>query len=81
MKRCTAERKPVVNKAALLPTNILRLLFVKVLGGMRCTDKSKIDPTDLRTLTRITMVYYTFCRFNCFHQLQAGDFEDRGATT
>jgi len=77
-KRCAAERKPAVNKAALLPMDILKLMFVKVLGGMRCTDESKIDLADLRTLTRITVVYYTFCRFNCFHQLQARDFEDKG---
>jgi len=24
------------------------------------------------------VIYYTFCRFNCFNQLQARDFEDKG---
>lgn len=76
-KRGAAERRPAIKKAPVLPTDMLQKMYFHVLGGFRCDNLSKLDLSNLRTLTRITVVYYTFCRLNCYNNLQARDFEEK----
>jgi len=77
-KRKAAEKRPVVQKAGTLPGDILKEMYKKVMGSYVEGEKKSVDPVHLRTLVRCTVVYFTFCRFSCFQQLQAKDFEDRG---
>jgi hypothetical protein len=36
------------------------------------------DPVRMRTFVRAVVIYFTFCRFNCYNKLRAQDFEDMG---
>ena len=73
-KRRAAESKPVVKKAEILPTNIMGKLYEKYFVGEDC------DPVMARTFVRVTVIYFTFCRFNCYSKLRAMDLEDNGTS-
>jgi hypothetical protein len=76
-KRRAAETKPMTKKAGQLPDNILHILYpVCFLPSVR--DRNSADPVKLRTFVRDTVIYFTFCRFNCYSKLRAMDFEDDG---
>jgi hypothetical protein len=77
-RRRAAEARPPVQKAEQLPMDILQRMHDKVMSGYIVGDKTSVDPVNLRTLVRVFVVYFTFCRFNCFQQLTAQDFEDCG---
>ena len=77
-RRRAAEVRPPVKKAGLLPVDILKQMYQKVMANFDEKDKKSVNAVDLRTLVRCTVVYFTFCRFSCFQQLQARDIEDRG---
>ena len=42
------------------------------------TRPERVDAVKLRTVFRITVVYYTFCHYNCFSTLRAENFLDNG---
>jgi hypothetical protein len=76
-KRRAAETKPVTKKACQLPNDILHMLFpVCFLPAVK--DRNSADPVKLRTFVRDTVIYFTFCPFNCYSKLRAMDFEDDG---
>jgi hypothetical protein len=76
-KRRAAEAKPAVKKAGVLPTDILFKLHEKYyLTNLE--NAATIDPVMLRTFVRAVIVYFTFCRYNCYNKLRAMDLEDNG---
>jgi hypothetical protein len=77
-RRRAAEARQPVQKAGQLCTSILQEMKVKVLGVGDVREVKEADPVNLRTLMRCTVIYFTFCRFSCYQQLQARDFEDLG---
>lgn len=76
-KRRAAEIKLPVKKAGELPDDILHTLyplcFLPFLNGSKTAD-----PVLLRTYVRDVVIYFTFCRFNCYSRLRAMDVEDDG---
>ena len=76
-KRRAAEIKPPVRKAGELPDNILHMLHPVCF--LPFVEESKMaDPAMLRTYVRDVIVYFTFCRLNCYSKLRAMDLEDSG---
>lgn len=76
-KRRAAETKPAVMKAGVLPEDVLQRLF-PVHYSPHVENTGNADPVMLRTFVRSIVVYFTFCRFNCYSRLRAMDIEDDG---
>jgi hypothetical protein len=76
-KRRAAEVKPVVQKAGILPDDILVRLY-PVCVTPHAEGNQSADPVMLRTYVRAMVAYFTFCRFNCYSKLRACDLEDDG---
>jgi hypothetical protein len=76
-KRRAAVDKPIVKKAGILPDNTLHRLL-PVCFTPHAEGLLQADPVLLRTFVRATVVYFTFCRFNCYSKLRAMDLEDNG---
>jgi hypothetical protein len=76
-KRRAASTKPAVKKAGILPSDTLHRLHV-VCFTPHMTDNKMADPVLLRTYVRSVVIYFTFCRFNCYSKLRAQDLEDKG---
>jgi len=76
-KRRAAEFKPPSKKAGVLPDDILHQLYPVCLQPF-LEKKGEMDPILLRTYVRDVIIYFTFCRFNCYSQLRAMDLEDDG---
>ena len=74
-KRRAATVKSAVKKVGILPSNIISVLSHKYFMG----EKSG-DPVMLQTFVRSVVVYFTFCRFNCYSKLRAMDLGDNGNT-
>jgi hypothetical protein len=76
-KRRAAKRRQPAKKAGQIPADTIERLveghLTKVWAG-----EEKPDWLKLRTILRVTVVKYTFCRFDCYNRLKAGDFEDTG---
>jgi hypothetical protein len=76
-KRRASESKPPTKKAGKLPDDILHQLFLVCMGPC-LKDKISSDPVLLRTYVWDVIIYFTFCRFNCYSKLRAMDLEDNG---
>ncbi len=76
-KRRASEIKPPMKKAGQLLDDILHRLF-PVCFAPFVKDKKSSDPILLRTYVRDVIIYFTFCRFNCYSKLRAMDLEDNG---
>jgi hypothetical protein len=76
-KRRAASTKPAVKKAGILPSDTLHRLHV-VCFTPHMMDNKMADPVLLRTYVRSVVIYFTFCRFNCYSKLRAQDLEDKG---
>ena len=76
-KRRAAIVKPTVKKAGILPDDTLFRLHPECFMPHEQKQKGA-DPVKLRTFVRAIVVYFTFCRFNCYSKLRAEDFEDLG---
>jgi hypothetical protein len=76
-KRRASEIKPPTKKAGQLPDDILHRLFPVCMAPC-LKDKISSDPVLLRTYVRDVIIYFTFCRFNCYSKLRAMDLEDNG---
>jgi len=76
-KRRASEIKPPTKKAGQLPDDILHRLFPVCMEPC-LKDKISSDPVLLRTYVRDVIIYFTFCRFNCYSKLRAMDLEDNG---
>ena len=77
VKNLTLERKNPVQKAPRLPLKTLKKMVATViLPFVSCPEM--VDAVDLRTVFRVVIEYFTFCRFNCFSHLEAADFTDNG---
>jgi hypothetical protein len=74
-KRRAAEQKGPARKAGELPEDVLDILRERL---VKPDAKGRYDLAVVRTLLRVTVVKYTFCRFNCYDKLRACDVEDRG---
>jgi hypothetical protein len=76
-KRRAAKRRRPAKKAGQIPADSIERLveghLAKVWAG-----EEKPDWLKLCTILRVTVVKYTFCRFDCYNRLKAGDFEDTG---
>jgi hypothetical protein len=76
-KRQAAKRRLPPKKAGQIPADTIGWLaemhLAKVWAG-----EAKPDWLKLHTILRVTVVKYTFCRFDCYNRLKAGDFEDTG---
>jgi hypothetical protein len=69
-KRRASESKPPTKKAGQLPEDILHQLFPVCMAPC-LKDKISSDPVLLRTYVRDVIIYFTFCRFNCYSKLRA----------
>jgi hypothetical protein len=76
-KRRAAIEKQPIQKAGILPEDTLFRLY-PVCYQPHLNNVKTADPVMLRTIVRTVVVYFTFCRFNCYNKLQAQDFEDQG---
>jgi hypothetical protein len=76
-KRRAAEHKEPVKKAGELPEDALTRLINQHLAP-HWERGEKLNWHKLRTIFRVAVVKYTFCRFNCFSRLKASDFTDTG---
>jgi hypothetical protein len=76
-KRRASESKPPTKKAGQLPDDILHQLFPVCMTPC-LKDRISSDPVQLRTYVRDVIIYFTFCRFNCYSKLRAMDLEDNG---
>jgi hypothetical protein len=76
-KRRAASTKPDVKKAGILPSDTLQRLH-GVCFTPHMMDIKTADPILLRTYVRSVIIYFTFCRFNCYSKLRAEDLEDNG---
>jgi hypothetical protein len=76
-KRQAAEFKPPLKKAGVLPDDVLHKLYLVCLQPF-LEKKGELEPILLRTYVRDVIIYFTFCRFNCYSQLRAMDLEDDG---
>jgi len=77
VKNLTLERKTQVVKAPRLALETIKKMVNKVvIPCVQCPDK--VNAINLRTVFRIVIVYFTFCRFDCFAHLEAADFTDNG---
>jgi hypothetical protein len=76
-KRRASESKPPTKKAGQLPDDILHQLFPVCMAPC-LKHKISSDPVLLRTYVRDVIIYFTFCRFNCYSKLRAMDLEDNG---
>jgi hypothetical protein len=76
-KRRAAETNRITKKACKLPNDILHMLYpVCFLPAVK--DRNSTDLVKLRTFVQDTVIYFSFCRFNCYSKLCAMDFEDDG---
>ena len=75
-KRRAAIEKPPVQKAGSLPEDTMFRLYPVCFQHV---EKSGLaDSVRMRTFVRAVVIYFTFCRFNCYNKLRAQDFEDMG---
>jgi hypothetical protein len=77
-KRRAASVKPAVKKAGILPADTLHRLYPVCLVP-HTENRKSADPVLLRTFVRSVVVYFTYCRFNCYSKLRAQDIEDKGS--
>jgi hypothetical protein len=78
-KRRAASMKPAVKKAGILPPDTLHRLH-EVCFIPHVENELAADPVLLRTYVRSVVIYFTFCRFNCYSKLRAQDLEDKGSS-
>ena len=78
VKNLAISRKAPVKKAARLSLHTIRKMVERVIIPYVSTPE-RAEAKQLRTVFRVTVVYYTFCRFNCFSTLRAENFLDRGS--
>jgi hypothetical protein len=76
-KRRAAERRPTTKKAGQIPADALERLVEKHLRDV-WEGIAEPDWLKLRTILRVTVVKFTFCRFDCYNRLRVQDFEDTG---
>ena len=77
VKNLAVNRKSPVQKAPRLSLSTIKKMITKVISP-HVTRPERVDAVKLRTVFRITVVYYTFCRYNCFSTLRAENFLDNG---
>jgi hypothetical protein len=75
-KRRAADRRPPAVKAPELPADTWEQLVDKHVRPI-WEGQKKADWIALRTILRVTVVKFTFCRFDCYDRLRANDFEDK----
>ena len=77
IKNLAATRKTPVKKAPRLSLEIIKKMVEKVITPF-VTNPERVNAKNLRTVFRITIIYFTVCRFNCFSTLKAENFKDQG---
>ena len=77
VKNLAVNRKPPVKKAPKLQLDSLKKMTEKVIIPF-ASKPERAKAIDVRTVFRAMVMYFTFCRFNCFNSLQADSFSDEG---
>ena len=77
VKNLAILRKAPVKKAARLSLDTIRKKMERVIIPYVSTPE-RAEAKQLRTVFRVTLVYYKFCRFNCFSKLRVENFLSRG---
>jgi len=77
VKNLAVSRKLPVKKAPRLNLDIIKKMVEKVIIPY-VPNPERVNGKDLRTVFRVTVIYFTFCRFNCFSSLKAENFHDNG---
>ena len=67
-----------MKKAAMSSLDTIRKMVERVIIPY-VLMLERAEAKQLRTVFRVTVVYYTFSRFNCFSTLRAENFLDRGS--
>jgi hypothetical protein len=78
-KRVAAERRQPTRKAAAVNLDLLRRAVDKYVTPFR-DNIHRIDVYKLRTIFRLVVEYFTFCRCSDFRKLQAKHVQRSGAT-
>jgi hypothetical protein len=76
-KRLAAENREPVKKAAELPFEVLEKMVKKVISP-HWDQPEKVSAMDFRCIVKSVVIYYTFCRFSDYKQLQARHVEVQG---
>ena len=76
MRVLATKRKPV-RKAHVFSVGVLNKLIEKLVNP-HAADPWKINPSDFRGIVRVTVYYYTFCRYADFNILTDKDVQDCG---
>jgi hypothetical protein len=76
-KRLAAENREPVKKAAELPFEVLEKMVKKVISPY-LDQPEKVSAVDFRCIVKSVVIYYTFCRFSDYKQLQARHVEVQG---
>lgn len=74
-KRKAVETKQPVQKAGEVPKDTVEQMIKKYVEPF-WEKKKKVDLDAVRTILRVTIVKFTFCRFDCYRQLKACDLID-----
>ena len=75
-KKLAAERKPLTKKPEPFPLMVLKSLVAIYILPFE-TDIMRINAEAFRSIFRAVIMYFTFCRFNCFKKLKEENFQLR----
>ena len=77
VRNLVVSKESQVKKAPRLNLDIVKKMVEKVIIPY-VSNPERVNAKDLRTVFRVTVIYFTFCRFNCFSSLKAENFHDNG---